>query len=278
MSSATRPRPLVELLADRIPAAVLTRAQRYSEKSGRPLWFVLLREGLITEDQLFKLLESQLKLPELSDDQLDGVVVAPELKQAITARLAGHLGILPLERSTDGRRAALAMVDPTLDLTTLLPKLASHGVTEVRRFLIRFGTLRLGMDMFYNQSWDPGESAPAIEPIPTVETAPKTDSVPPPSRPEPSKARSDAAPSSPEAAAPAAEPAPAKTEQPASKPERPATGGSTPVIGKTDAVPLSKPEFPARPEISSSKTDIVPLSKPEFPARPEISSSKTDVV
>ena len=112
-----------------------------------------------------RLLEAQLKLPDLSDDQLDGVVVAPELKQAITAGLAAHLGILPLERSTDGRKAALAMVDPTQDLSTLMPKLASHGVVEVRRFLIRFGTLRLGMDMFYNQAWEPGESAPLVDPV-----------------------------------------------------------------------------------------------------------------
>ncbi len=165
MSSPARPRPLVEILkeSELVPPTVLARAQRYSETSGRPLWFVLLREGLLTDDKLFRVLESQLKLPVLSDDQLDGVVVAPELKQAITAVLAGHLGILPLERSTDGRRAALAMVDPSQDLSTLLPKLASHGVVEVRRFLIRFGTLRLGMDMFYNQAWEPGESAPIVE-------------------------------------------------------------------------------------------------------------------
>ena len=163
--SPARPRPLVEILkeSELVPPTVLARAQRYSETSGRPLWFVLLREGLLTDDKLFRVLESQLKLPVLSDDQLDGVVVAPELKQAITAVLAGHLGILPLERSTDGRRAALAMVDPSQDLSTLLPKLASHGVVEVRRFLIRFGTLRLGMDMFYNQAWEPGESAPIVE-------------------------------------------------------------------------------------------------------------------
>jgi len=207
-----------------VPPTVLARAQRYSETSGRPLWFVLLREGLLTDDKLFRLLEAQLKLPVLSDDQLDGVVVAPELKQAITGVLAGHLGILPLERSTDGRRAALAMVDPSQDLSTLLPKLASHGVVEVRRFLIRFGTLRLGMDMFYNLAWEPGESAPLIDSSPAPSPAPA----------EVAAAPTDAASSS-------------KPEVSASKPE----------------IPSSKPEIPAsKPEIPSSKPEI-PSSKPE---------------
>lgn len=187
MSSTARPRPLAEILkeSELVQPAMLARAVRYSESSGRPLWLVLLREGLLSEDKLFRLLEAQLKLPDLSDDQLDGVVVAPELKQAITAGLAAHLGILPLERSTDGRKAALAMVDPTQDLSTLMPKLASHGVVEVRRFLIRFGTLRLGMDMFYNQAWEPGESAPLVDPVAKPEpSAPSKPEAAPPSKPE----------------------------------------------------------------------------------------------
>ena len=229
MSSTARPRPLAEILkeSELVQPAMLARAVRYSESSGRPLWLVLLREGLLSEDKLFRLLEAQLKLPDLSDDQLDGVVVAPELKQAITAGLAAHLGILPLERSTDGRKAALAMVDPTQDLSTLMPKLASHGVVEVRRFLIRFGTLRLGMDMFYNQAWEPGESAPLVDPV---------------AKPEPS------APSKPEAAPPS------KPEAaPLSKPE------AAP-LSKPEAAPLSKPE--AAPP---SKPEAAPPSKPEPP-------------
>ncbi len=275
MSSTARPRTLADILKESeiVPPTVLARAQRYSETSGRPLWFVLLREGLLTEDKLFRLLETQLKLPVLSDDQLDGVVVAPELKQAITAVLAGHLGILPLERSTDGRKAALAMVDPTQDLSTLLPKLASHGVVEVRRFLIRFGTLRLGMDMFYNQAWEAGDSAPLIEPI----------AAPSPSRPEvspskpevPSPSRPDVAPASkPESAAPSR-----PEVVPPSKPELSAS--------KSDIVPLSKPEVgapskpdaapPSKPDVVASKLDVVPVTKADSIARPE-GSAKLEAV
>ncbi len=247
MSSTARPRPLAEILkeSELVQPAMLARAVRYSESSGRPLWLVLLREGLLSEDKLFRLLEAQLKLPDLSDDQLDGVVVAPELKQAITAGLAAHLGILPLERSTDGRKAALAMVDPTQDLSTLMPKLASHGVVEVRRFLIRFGTLRLGMDMFYNQAWEPGESAPLVDPV---------------AKPEPS------APSKPEAAPPS------KPEAaPLSKPE------AAP-LSKPEAAPLSKPEAapPSKPEPPKPAPSMVsgpvrmppPLPPPLPPAAP----------
>jgi hypothetical protein len=217
---------------------MLARAVRYSESSGRPLWLVLLREGLLSEDKLFRLLEAQLKLPDLSDDQLDGVVVAPELKQAITAGLAAHLGILPLERSTDGRKAALAMVDPTQDLSTLMPKLASHGVVEVRRFLIRFGTLRLGMDMFYNQAWEPGESAPLVD-------SPSKPEAVPPSKPE------AVPPSKPEAVPPS------KPEAvPPSKPE------AVPP-SKPEAVPPSKPEPPKpAPSMVSGPVRVQPPPLP----------------
>lgn len=270
MSSAARPRPLAEILkeSELVPPAVLARAQRYSESSGRPLWFVLLREGLLSEDKLFRLLEAQLKLPDLSDDQLDGVVVAPELKQAITAGLAGHLGILPLERSTDGRKAALAMVDPTQDLSTLMPKLASHGVVEIRRFLIRFGTLRLGMDMFYNQAWEPGESAPLIDAVSKPEpSAPSRPEVPTPSQPEPSASKPEHPPSKPEQP-------PSKPEQPPSKPE---PSASKPTVKPEPPKPApSVHSGPVRAQPPPMPPPMPPPIPPPIPSLPSSTSQRTD--
>lgn len=133
----------------------MDRALQLSHETGRPLWRILLREGMATDEALFKALGAELRVPVLGEDQLASVIVPPELKAAITYDLAQRLGVLPLERSTDGRRAALAMIDPTLDITPLWPALTPIGVVEVRRFLMSLSTLRLGLEQFYGKPYLP---------------------------------------------------------------------------------------------------------------------------
>ena len=71
------------------------------------------------------------------------------------AKTAQRLGMMPLERSTDGRRAGLAMVDPTDDITPLWPALTAAGVSEVRRFLVHLQHPALGPEAFYGVTWLP---------------------------------------------------------------------------------------------------------------------------
>lgn len=146
------------LAAHLIDEAALTKARRESMRISRPLWRILTRDSLVSEDALFRALRQEVRVPVLAADQLKSVVMPEELRAAMPQDVAQHLGILPLERSTDGRRAVLAMVDPTADITPIWPALSRLGVVEVRRFLVHLGTLRLGLEFFYGLPWQP-ESA-----------------------------------------------------------------------------------------------------------------------
>lgn len=146
------------LAAHLIDEAALTKARRESMRISRPLWRILTRDSVVSEDALFRALRQEVRVPVLAADQLKSVVMPEELREAMPHDVAQHLGILPLERSTDGRRAVLAMVDPTADITQIWPALSKLGVVEVRRFLVHLGTLRLGLEFFYGLPWQP-ESA-----------------------------------------------------------------------------------------------------------------------
>lgn len=136
-----------------IEEPALAQARRESQRTGRPLWRLLTRDGQVSEDALFRALRQEVRVPVLAADQLKSVVVPPELREALPHRVAQRLGILPLERSTDGRRAAMAMIDPTADISSMWPTLTMLGVSEVRRFLVHPSTLRLGLEFFYGVPW-----------------------------------------------------------------------------------------------------------------------------
>lgn len=152
----------------------LTQARRDSQKSGRPLWHAMTQDEAVSADALFRALRQEVRVPVLAADQLPSVSVPPELLQAIPAKTVQRLGMMPLERSTDGRRAGLAMIDPTDDITPLWPALTAAGVSEVRRFLVHLSTLRLGLEAFYGVTWLPDaelqEAPPPAPAAPPEET------------------------------------------------------------------------------------------------------------
>lgn len=143
-----------------IEEPALAQARRESQRTGLPLWRLLTRDGQVTEDALFRALRQEVRVPVLAADQLKSVVVPPELREALPHRVAQRLGILPLERSTDGRRAAMAMIDPTADISPMWPTLTGLGVSEVRRFLVHPSTLRLGLEFFYGVPWQDEHEEP----------------------------------------------------------------------------------------------------------------------
>ncbi len=181
--SKDKDRELAEILqeAQLLRADVLQRAQREARHNAEPLWRLLLREGILSDEQLFRALKQYVRVPVLAEEHLDNVVVPAELRQAVTPALAQQLGILPLERSTDGRRAAVAMIDPTLDLSPLWPALSRLGVAEVRRFLLNLQTLRRGMQMFYGQVWQADASDASLDgPTPPPSRSAVTQPIPRP--------------------------------------------------------------------------------------------------
>lgn len=143
------------LAAHLVEEGALAKVRRDAQRTGRPLWRLLTRDNLVSEDALFKALRQEVRVPVLAADQIKSVEVPDELRGALPPDVAQHLGILPLERSTQGQRAVLAMVDPTSDITPIWPALTKLGIVEVRRFLVHLNTLRLGLEFFYGQPWQP---------------------------------------------------------------------------------------------------------------------------
>ncbi len=85
MSTAPRHKELADILQDEavVAADALLAAQREQKQTGRPLWRLLLRRGLCNEEQLFRSLKQQVRVPVLAEDQLSSVVVPPELRTAL---------------------------------------------------------------------------------------------------------------------------------------------------------------------------------------------------
>lgn len=158
MSNGPRSKDFLDLgdilqAAHLVEPAKLAQLRAEAQKRGRPLWHTLTHDEVVTADALFRALRQEVRVPVLAADQLPAVSVPPELLKAVPAKTAQRLGMMPLERSTDGRRAGLAMVDPTDDITPLWPALTAAGVSEVRRFLVHLSTLRLGLEAFYGVAW-----------------------------------------------------------------------------------------------------------------------------
>ncbi len=172
MSNGPRSKDFLDLgdilqAAHLVEPAKLAQLRSEAQKRGRPLWHALTHDEAVTADVLFRALRQEVRVPVLAADQLPAVSVPPELLKAVPAKTAQRLGMMPLERSTDGRRAGLAMVDPTDDITPLWPALTAAGVSEVRRFLVHLSTLRLGLEAFYGVAWvADAELAEAASPPP----------------------------------------------------------------------------------------------------------------
>ena len=160
MSNGSRSKDFLDLgdilqAARVVDAAKLAQLRSDALKRARPLWHAVTHDEAATADELFRALRQEVRVPVLAADQLPAISVPPDLLQAIPAKTAQRLGMMPLERSTDGRRVGLAMVDPTDDITPLWPSLSAAGVSEVRRFLVHLSTFRLGLEAFYGVTWLP---------------------------------------------------------------------------------------------------------------------------
>lgn len=127
-----------------VRADALERARREHERSGRPLWAVLLDAGLLSEEGLFLILRRRSGAQVVGEDRISSTRVPAALRPAIPSELAGEMGVLPLtiERIAEGKRVSLAMVDPLAELPRLRAALARLGVVEVHRFLLHRALLR----------------------------------------------------------------------------------------------------------------------------------------
>src|SRR3970040_2553134 len=86
----------------------LQRAVVEQKGSNRNLGSILLRLGLIQEDQLIGFLSRQYGIPSITLSQLD---IDPEVVKLVPAQIAKKYEVLPVKRT--GNALTLAMADPT---------------------------------------------------------------------------------------------------------------------------------------------------------------------
>ena len=132
-----------------VRAEAVERARREQMRSKRPLWALFLDGGLCSEDQLFRVLQRRGGASAVPEERLGGMLVPAGLRSVLPRNLAGDLGVLPLERSADGRRVALGMVDPLMDISALRTALSRVGVVEIHRYLIHPALLRRYLGPLY---------------------------------------------------------------------------------------------------------------------------------
>ena len=56
---------------------MLQRAQREARHNAEPLWRLILREGLLSDEQLFRALKQYVRVPVLAEEHLENVLVRP---------------------------------------------------------------------------------------------------------------------------------------------------------------------------------------------------------
>ena len=110
---------LTDILAEEqlIGPNQLEQARRAAERAGTPLVSVLLEQGLVAEEALYRALQRHLSLPVFDPQNTD---IDVDAVREIPAEDANRLGLLPVELKHDGGRRVLrvAMADP-LDRQTI---------------------------------------------------------------------------------------------------------------------------------------------------------------
>lgn len=132
------PKDLVAFLLQEhaIRADLAERVRREHERSGRPQWLLLKESGQCSEDLLFRTLRRWGGVPGVAQERLSGLRIPQELQRVLPRELASALGVLPLMRTSGGKRLDLAMVDPLSEPSALRGVLVRIGVQEIQRFLI----------------------------------------------------------------------------------------------------------------------------------------------
>ncbi|MCS6911805.1 MAG: hypothetical protein RMK29_20795 [Myxococcales bacterium] len=131
---------------------LLERARREHQRSGRPLWALLTESGWCSDDAVFLALRRFSGAPVVTEQRLSGMRAPAELISIIPTALAAAEGVLPLERSADGRRVALAMVDPLAEVPAVHAALAREGVAEIHRFLVHRAVLLRCLPRLYGEA------------------------------------------------------------------------------------------------------------------------------
>jgi hypothetical protein len=137
----------------------VARGPHNKDGARRPLWSLLVENELATADQIFRALSGRFGVPVVSDERMADVTPPDSLKRAISRPEALAAGLFPLDLTSDGQRATVAMVDPSDD-QTLAEFLTRAQVPEGRALLARKEAIVRAVERVY------GETTALVTPLP----------------------------------------------------------------------------------------------------------------
>jgi hypothetical protein len=134
-----------------VTPADLARAHEARVVSGRPLWAELVESELVTEEQIFALLDGCEGFPLVGIERLAALAPPARLLEVLPAGKAIVAGLIPLELSPDGRQALVAMIDPS-DSETLAELAAAAELDSVRALLAAPSALKGALRRIYGEA------------------------------------------------------------------------------------------------------------------------------
>jgi hypothetical protein len=114
-----------------------------------PIWRAILDAGVVTSQRLFELLRDAGGLPVPTDKALLGAHSAAQLSRILSKDEALRRGMLAFDLSADGRRAQIAMVDPT-DEPALREVARAASLQAAKVFVVERGTLLAAIERAYS--------------------------------------------------------------------------------------------------------------------------------
>lgn len=174
---------LIEILRKEglISAPQLERVLTLQRTSGASLAGILVREGLIAEDDLFFLLSRHLGVPTIPAERLIHLTLPAELRRRVPRQLAQSCAVLPLDLDPVNRHLSIAMFDPT-DTRTIEQLRQVADVDRVSAYLARRSVILETVQANYGKRTEERDEArtpdggeaeraePRIDPLEDAET------------------------------------------------------------------------------------------------------------
>jgi len=136
---------LGEILIDKglITKDQLEKLLREQETSGQRLGEILVENEYITEDELLEVMSERLKTPKIT---LDSLIIDPQVIKTVPVELARRYTLLPVFRI--GKTLTVAMADP-LNIIAI-DELAYSTGCEIRRAIASERAIRAAIERYYS--------------------------------------------------------------------------------------------------------------------------------
>jgi len=162
MTPAAPPSRLLTLLSDHgsVSASDMELIVRTHREEGGNLAALLLREGILDEDQLYHLLHSRLKLPAIAEGRLRRLKLPPAATRRLPRPLAREVKAVPVAYEPPKGLLTVAMLDPT-DTASVERIRQGAQVAAVKPLLARCSPLEAMINQLYGEAGEVEVTQPA---------------------------------------------------------------------------------------------------------------------